>query len=130
MKSENLKECLIKKLLEKDAVIGIIGLGFVGLPLSLCFAKSGYKVLGIDIDNKKVDLINSGKSYINHIKSQQIKEYVDKERLVATSDFNNANIADAIILCLPTPLGEYRDPDLQYIHSTMALLKDKLRKGL
>jgi UDP-N-acetyl-D-glucosamine dehydrogenase len=109
---------LLKRLKNKDAMIGIIGLGYVGLPLSLRYAEVGYKVLGFDIDQNKVDMINSGKSYHGHIPDSRIAEET-KGNLRATTDFALAAEVDALILCVPTPLDKYREPDLSYIVQTM-----------
>jgi UDP-N-acetyl-D-glucosamine dehydrogenase len=118
---------LIEKLNNQEAIIGIIGLGYVGLPLMLRFAEVGYRVLGIDIDASKNALLNEGKSYIQHISSEQVAAV--KSRINATDDFSVANEADALILCVPTPLNKYREPDLSYVVSTVDALLPHLRKG-
>ena len=99
MKSE-----LIKKLFSKEAVIGIYGLGYVGLPLALRYAEAGYKVVGFDIDATKVDDLSFGKSYIQHIPDEKIGKAVQRG-FSATTDFSYTNHVDAIILCVPTPLN-------------------------
>lgn len=118
---------LLSRIENKEAVIGIVGLGYVGLPLLIRFAKMGYRVLGVDIDDAKNAAINRGESYIQHIPSQQIK---DINRLVhATSDFANISEADAIILCVPTPLNKYREPDLSYVLNTTDRIAPYLRES-
>lgn len=117
----------IEKINNKEAIIGIIGLGYVGLPLMLRFAEVGYRVIGIDIDQKKNDLLNQGKSYIKHISSKQIAAV--QKLITATSDFSTSSEADALILCVPTPLNKYREPDLSYVLQTMDALTPYLRPG-
>ncbi|SHE49334.1 UDP-N-acetyl-D-glucosamine dehydrogenase [Microbulbifer donghaiensis] len=119
---------LISKLSDKEAVIGIVGLGYVGLPLSLSYSESGYVVLGFDIDASKVDAINAGKSYIRHISSEGVKEASEKG-FSATTDFSRITDVDAIILCVPTPLNKYREPDLSYVISTVERVIPHMRKG-
>tara|TARA_Y100000994_G_scaffold65786_1_gene53651 strand:- start:759 stop:2078 length:1320 start_codon:yes stop_codon:yes gene_type:complete len=120
---------LINSLKDKKVTIGIIGMGYVGLPLAITYAEAGYKVLGIDIDKNKVDKINKSLSYINHIPSEKLKNLVDSNFLQATNNFYEINNVDAIILCLPTPLNKYREPDLSYIRSTLNSIKPFFKKG-
>ena len=87
-------------------------MGYVGLPLAIAYAEKGFKVLGIDIDKSKVEKINNADSYINHIPSDKLKKLVNLKFLKATNNFNEVINLDAIILCLPTPLNKYREPDL------------------
>jgi UDP-N-acetyl-D-glucosamine dehydrogenase len=121
-------EKLIEKLKNKQAVIGIIGLGYVGLPLVLRYSEVGCKVLGIDIDGSKVNKLNAGDSYIEHISGEKIKQAVDVG-FEATSDFSRANQVDVLILCVPTPLNKYREPDLSFVINTTEALVPHLRKG-
>ena len=125
---ESMKNKLIKKLNDKTAIIGIIGLGYVGLPLMIRYAEVGYKVIGIDIDQTKVDLLNQGKSYIEHISSEHIQDSV-KRGFEATTDFTRAMEADTLILCVPTPLNKCREPDLSFVTNTTDALTPYLRKG-
>lgn len=118
---------LIEKLNNKEAIIGIVGLGYVGLPLMLRFADVGYRVVGIDVDESKNNLLNAGKSYIQHIPSEHVAAV--QSRIRATSDFSLANEADALILCVPTPLNKYREPDLSYVVQTVEALVPYLRPG-
>lgn len=99
-------------------MIAIIGLGYVGLPLSLQFACNGINVLGLDIDAAKVDAINSSRSYIQHITQQSIAEQVAAGRLTASTDFSLINQCDAVIICVPTPLSKNREPDISYVLDT------------
>ncbi|WP_367606874.1 nucleotide sugar dehydrogenase [Legionella sp. W05-934-2] len=118
---------LLNKLKNKEAIISIVGLGYVGLPLLLRFANMGYRVLGIDIDDAKNKAINQGKSYIQHIDSEKVKAVT--HLVHATSDFSKIQEADAIILCVPTPLNKYREPDLSFVLDTTDMIVPYLRKG-
>ncbi|XUO83169.1 UDP-N-acetyl-D-glucosamine 6-dehydrogenase [Halomonas sp. KM007] len=119
---------LIEKLQQKDAVIGIVGLGYVGLPLMLRYNAIGFRVLGIDIDQEKVDRLNAGQSYIEHISSHMVAQAV-QTGFEATSDFQRIAEVDAIILCVPTPLNKYREPDMSFVINTVDALKPYLREG-
>ncbi len=123
-----MKESLIKKLQSKKAVIGVVGLGYVGLPLILRYSEIGCKVLGIDIDATKVSKLNAGESYIEHIASDKIQGAVSNG-FEATTDFSRAEQVDVLILCVPTPLNKYREPDLSFVINTTDALVPYLRKG-
>ncbi|KTD62021.1 nucleotide sugar dehydrogenase [Legionella spiritensis] len=118
---------LLQKIRNKEAMISIVGLGYVGLPLMLRFAEVGYRVIGIDVDESKNQAINQGRSYIQHISSEQLVKV--QSHINATSDFSKASEAEAIILCVPTPLDKYREPDLSYVLQTMDALLPHLREG-
>ena len=120
---------LLSKIENKSAIVGIIGLGYVGLPLGLEFASKGFNVLGFDLDKSKINNLNEGKGYIKHISSARIKDVVDKKKFSATAEFNRLPEADAIIICVPTPLDEHREPDMSYIVSTSEMIAKYLRKG-
>lgn len=120
---------LLQRLRSREALIGVVGLGYVGLPLCLTYAEKGYPVLGLDIDNGKVDSIRSGATYIEHIDAERIQSARSKGLLDATTDFKKVSDVDALILCVPTPLNKYREPDLSYIRSTMESLLPYLRAG-
>ena len=109
--------------------VAIIGCGYVGLPLALRFAEAGHKVTGFDTDPKKVQMLNAGKSYIEHIQQNKIQQYVNSKHFGATSDFSRLSEADAIIICVPTPLNEYREPDLSYVENTAKSIQPNLQKG-
>ena len=128
MKNSNSYDSLMSLLNNQDATIGILGLGYVGLPLMIRYAEVGYKVLGIDIDQKKVDMLNKGESYIEHISSELIQSSL-KKGFEATTDFSRAAEADTLILCVPTPLNKYREPDLSYVTDTVDAVIPYLRKG-
>ena len=123
-----MKAQLIKKLNDKQAIIGIVGLGYVGLPLSIRYSEVGYKVLGFDIDPNKVSVLNQGKSYIEHIPASAIQAAV-AQGFEATDDFTRVSEADALILCVPTPLNQYREPDLSFVINTTEALLPYLRPG-
>jgi len=109
--------------------IAVVGLGYVGLPLSLQFARSGVNVLGLDIDSTKVVALNAGRSYIKHIKGEGIKEERDKGRFEASADFSLIAGVEAVIICVPTPLNKNREPDISYIVDTGRAVAPHLARG-
>ena len=119
---------LIEKLQSRDAVIGILGLGYVGQPLALRYAELGYKVIGFDIDKRKVDELNAGRSMIEHINDADVAKAV-AAGMRCTTDFSEAKDADALILCVPTPLNKYREPDLSFVVATTEAIVPFLRQG-
>ncbi len=121
-------ENLIKN---KEARIGVIGLGYVGLPIVLRFCEVGFKVTGFDVDKSKIDLLKKGQSYIKHIPSEKIASFVKKQdpRFSATTDMSLLTEADAIIICVPTPLTDKREPDLSYVENTAKEIARHLRPG-
>jgi UDP-N-acetyl-D-glucosamine dehydrogenase len=125
----NFHEQLKNKINSKKVVVGIIGLGYVGLPLALEFAKKGIKTIGFDTDKNKIPLLMEGKSYIKHIPSDKIEQVVKSNTFTATSDFSKLTETDAILLCVPTPLDEHREPDLYFIEKSAATVAEYLRPG-
>lgn len=119
---------LLEKLSNKTATIGIVGLGYVGLPLMLRYAEVGYKVLGLDIDPDKVNKLNAGESYIEHIPATALETALTKG-FQATTDFSRSGETDALIICVPTPLNKYREPDLSFVINTTDALVPYLRAG-
>ncbi len=119
---------LLDRLRDRKAIIGIVGLGYVGLPLMLRYCEVGYRVIGFDIDESKVDLLSLGRSYIEHIPASSIADACDRG-FEATSDFSRISEPDALILCVPTPLNKYREPDLSFVMDTTDSLVPFLRKG-
>ncbi|HYG34531.1 MAG TPA: nucleotide sugar dehydrogenase [Clostridia bacterium] len=109
--------------------IGIVGLGYVGLPLSLQFARSGVEVLGLDIDPAKVKALTEGRSYIKHIASSEIQEWVSRGGFSASTDFARIGEVEAVIICVPTPLNKNREPDISYIIETGRAIAPYLKKG-
>src|SRR5207249_392245 len=117
-KAESLEGQLLSRIELRSARVAIVGLGYVGLPLAETFAWGGYPVIGFDIDPDKIAKLRRGESYIGHICPERVSELVGSGRFEATSDPANFADADAIIICVPTPLGEAREPDLSYIVRT------------
>ena len=123
-----MKDQLIRKFADQTAVIGIVGLGYVGLPLMLRYTDAGFRVLGFDIDTFKTGRLNTGESYIEHIPSEKIAAARQKG-FEATDDFSRIAEADAVILCVPTPLNKYREPDISFVTGTTDAVKPYLRAG-
>ena len=120
---------LIDKLKSKNAVIGVVGLGYVGLPLVLRYCDVGYRVIGFDIDSGKVEVLKRGESYIEHISAAEIKAAV-AQHFDPTTDVSRAREVDALILCVPTPLNRYREPDLSFVLDTVEALVPHMHKGM
>ena len=121
----NLKD----KIRDRKARVGVIGLGYVGLPLAVEFAKKGFNVTGFDVDASKIDEINAGGSYILDVKSEEVKACVDNGRLRATTDMSHLKEMDAIDICVPTPLRKTKDPDLSYVIQAVDSVKAHLKRG-
>ncbi len=113
----------------KDIRIGIIGCGYVGLPLALRFADVGQRVTGFDTDQEKITKLNAGQSYIQHISADKIKQHVHGKRFDATTDFTRLREMDAVLICVPTPLDERREPDLSYVEKTAQSIAPNLQRG-
>jgi UDP-N-acetyl-D-glucosamine dehydrogenase len=113
----------------KDIKIGIIGCGYVGLPLALRFAEMAQRVTGFDTDQEKVSKLNAGQSYIQHISAEKIKQHVQGMRFDATTDFTRLREMDAILICVPTPLDERREPDLSYVEKTAQSIAPNLQRS-
>jgi UDP-N-acetyl-D-glucosamine dehydrogenase len=120
---------LEKKIKSREARVGIIGMGYVGLPLVKTFLVQGFEVVGFDIDEKKVNLLNQGKSYIKHVSTEELKSFIKKRKFQATSNFTALAEADVIIICVPTPLDSYKNPDLSFVLKTTKTISKALRKG-
>jgi len=120
---------LMEKIRSKEALVGVIGLGYVGLPLVREFTRGGARVIGFDVDQSKVDLLMAGKSYIEHIPSDLIKEMIGSGRFEPTTDFDRLREPDCILICVPTPLTKMREPDMTYIEKTADTIAAHLRKG-
>jgi len=129
MKTMNMEDRLTDKILKKDALIGIIGLGYVGLPLVLRFCEEDFRVLGFDIDSRKVTTLKRGKSYLKSILSSRISRFIRSGHLDVTDNFSRLNKPDCILICVPTPLTEKMEPDLQYIENTTEAIRKNLKKG-
>lgn len=120
---------LERKIKNKEARIGVIGIGYVGLPLVKVFLNKGFRVTGFDIDNKKVKMLNQGKSYIKHISMEGLRTFVNEKKFKATSDFYSLRDVDVIIVCVPTPLDSHKNPDLSFVLKTTETISANLRKG-
>src|ERR1041385_5179964 len=125
----NTKQQLIQKIQTHKACVGVVGLGYVGLPLVLRFGEEHFSVLGFDVDPVKVRKLNAGESYIRHIPAERLQMLLKEQPFEATSDFSRLAEADCIIICVPTPLTAKKDPDLQYIEKTAEAVSKTLRKG-
>ncbi|MFC1735486.1 nucleotide sugar dehydrogenase [Candidatus Hydrogenedentota bacterium] len=124
-----MKQELKTKIAENQSVGGVVGLGYVGLPLVLHLCDVGYRVIGYDVDEKKVDALNRGESYIKHIPSGSITEKIEAGMFEATTDFSRLSEADCISICVPTPLDKNFEPDLRYVRETAEVIGQNLRAG-
>ncbi|OXB93135.1 nucleotide sugar dehydrogenase [Parageobacillus galactosidasius] len=111
------KTSLIDKLINKTAVIGIVGLGYVGLPLAVEAAKKGYEVIGLDINENKIESLNQGINYVEDVRNSELQQIVEQKRFHASSNFSNIEKTDVVIICVPTPLDKHQQPDISYIQS-------------
>lgn len=129
LEPDGLAEYLGKKIRDKSAVVGILGLGYVGLPLVDRSFSSGYRVLGFDVDRAKIESLLYGKSYIKHVPDDRVQEWKTSGRFDATDDMSRIKEADILIICVPTPLTPSRDPDLQFVRTTVRSIASELRPG-
>jgi UDP-N-acetyl-D-glucosamine dehydrogenase len=127
--TDDLVSELVRRISTRNYVIGVIGLGYVGIPLALTACKAGFRVFGFDVDEARVDQINRGESFIKHIPTMAINRAVKEGRFVATTDFDRLAEVDAIIIAVPTPLSKQREPDLSYVERTAETIAPRLRKG-
>ena len=121
---------LIKKIQNKDANVGVIGLGYVGLPLSMEFVRAGFNVTGIDIDSTKITSLKNNHNYIQDVNDQELSEAIKSGKLNATSDFSVLNKLDTVSICVPTPLNKQKDPDISYINNVIEKLKDFIHQDM
>ena len=124
-----IRDALIAKIKSHDVVVGVIGLGYVGLPLVLRFAEVGFKVIGFDVDPEKITRLNAGQSYIGHVEAARVAAIRSSARFEATADFSKLAHPDCVIICVPTPLNSNREPDMQYVESTVDAVSKTLREG-
>jgi UDP-N-acetyl-D-glucosamine dehydrogenase len=125
-----LKDELLNKINNKTAKVGVVGLGYVGLPLAVEKASAGYKTIGFDVQEQKVQMVNSGKNYIGDVVDTKLQELVEKGRLKATTDFSFVKEVDTICICVPTPLDLYKQPDLSYVVDSTRSVAKYLHKGM
>lgn len=119
-----------EKLTSKSAILGVIGLGYVGLPLAVEKAKSGYKTIGFDIQKDKVDKVNQGINYIGDVVNEDLRSIIDRGLLRATTDFSEVASADAVCICVPTPLDEYQQPDISYVKASAESIVPYMHKDM
>lgn len=120
---------LATRLRARDATVAIIGLGYVGLPLVRATARAGFRVIGLDVDRKKIDMLERGEGYIRHLPANEFQALIAKGQFLATTDFSAVRDANAIIICVPTPLTPHREPDLSYVVGTAKSITPHLRAG-
>lgn len=124
-----MSQSLEQKINDQSAVIGIIGLGYVGLPLMSAFVKAGFRTIGFDVDQKKVDMLKAGQSYIKHIDAAKVSTLIREGQFDPTADVSRMSEADCLLICVPTPLNDSRDPDLSYVEGTTQAIAESLRPG-
>jgi len=125
-----MKQALLNRIINKEAVIGVVGLGYVGLPLAVEKAKAGYRVIGFDIQDEKVKMVNQGHNYIGDIVDEELSEVVEKGLLSATNDFSFVEQVDCVSICVPTPLDQYFQPDISYVEKSTRDIAKYLHKGM
>lgn len=126
---KNIKETLIKKIENHEIVVGVVGLGYVGLPLAVEKAKAGFKTIGFDVQQEKVDLVNQGHNYIGDVVDDDLTELVNAGRLSATSDFSFVKDVDFIAICVPTPLDSHQQPDISYVKDSTIAISKHIKPG-
>ncbi len=124
-----MKNILLEKIQENRAVVGIVGLGYVGLPLALRFLEEDFNVVGFDVDPAKIEKLESGTSYIEHIDPEPFSTALQAGKFIATIDFSRISAVDAIILCVPTPLNKNREPDLSFVLGSLNSIIPYMRAG-
>ena len=124
-----MKEILLKKIAERKVIVGIVGLGYVGLPLAVEKAKAGFKTIGFDVQDEKVKLVNEGHNYIGDVVDSDLKELVESKMLTATTDFSFVKDVDFVAICVPTPLDTHQQPDISYVKSSTEAISKYLTKG-
>lgn len=125
---DNMKEKLLSKILQKEIVVGVVGLGYVGLPLAVEKAKAGFKTIGFDVQAEKVEMVNAGNNYIGDVVNEDLSSIINSGYLIATSDFSFIKDVDFIAICVPTPLDEHQQPDISYVRSSSEQIAKYLKK--
>jgi UDP-N-acetyl-D-glucosamine dehydrogenase len=121
---------LKEKIINKSAILGVIGLGYVGLPLAVEKAKAGFKTIGFDIQESKVSMVNSGINYIGDVINEDLEEIIQSKLLTATTDFSQVAMADCVCICVPTPLDAHQQPDISYIKSSAESIVPYMHKDM
>ncbi|CCJ34304.1 nucleotide sugar dehydrogenase [Caloramator australicus] len=124
------KNSLLEKIKNKTAIIGVVGLGYVGLPLAVEKAKAGYKVIGFDIQQKRCDMVNEGHNYIGDVVDEELADLVKKGMIYATTDYSKIAEVDCVAICVPTPLDKYKQPDITYVVNSTESIAKYLHKGM
>ena len=124
----DMKERLLEKIAKRDITVGVVGLGYVGLPLAVEKAKAGFKTIGFDVQEEKVNMVNEGHNYIGDVVNEDLKELVDKGMMKATSDFSFVKDVDFIAICVPTPLDKHQEPDISYVKSSTEAISKHLSR--
>lgn len=125
----SMKDLLLQKIKNKEIIVGVVGLGYVGLPLAVEKAKAGFKTIGFDVQSNKVDMVNSGKNYIGDVVDSDLSDIVKNGMLKATNDFNFIKDVDFIAICVPTPLDAYQQPDISYVKNSTIAISKHLKKN-
>ena len=124
-----MKELLMQRIAEKSIIVGVVGLGYVGLPLAVEKAKAGFKTIGFDVQAEKVEMVNAGHNYIGDVVDSDLKELVEEKMLSATTDFAQIAQADFVAICVPTPLDEHQEPDIRFVRDSAMQVAKYLKKG-
>ena len=125
-----MKEILLKKIAERKVIVGIVGLGYVGLPLAVEKAKAGFRTIGFDVQKEKVDMVNAGHNYIGDVVDSDLALLVKEKQLSATTDFSFIGTVDFVAICVPTPLDAHQQPDISYVESSARSVAKYLHKGM
>jgi len=128
--NKTVRETLLKKITNREVVAGVIGLGYVGLPLTVKMAKAGFKTIGFDIKKEKVDSVNQGRNYIGDVADSDLKMLVENGMLAATTDFSEIDKVDFVAICVPTPLDAHRQPDISHVELSVKSIAEHLHKGM
>ena len=124
------RDILLKKIADRDIVAGVIGLGYVGLPLAVETAKAGFRTIGFDVKKEKVDSVNQGRNYIVDVADSDLKTLVGKGMIAATTDLSEIENVDFVTICVPTPLDAHKRPDISHVEAAVKSVADHLHKGM
>ena len=124
----SMKERLLEKIAKRDITVGVVGLGYVGLPLAVEKAKAGFKTIGFDVQEEKVKMVNEGHNYIGDVVNEDLKELVESGKMKATSDFSFVKDVNFIAICVPTPLDKHQEPDISYVKSSAEAISKHLSR--